>query len=179
MVAGIFLCFKECIMYQNPYLNSPLFNYNNSYPQIAQPNYYNAQQQNAMRTSNQQQSYVAPPPKTNKILVVSLEDALSKCNEPNCDYMCLDQDKPLLYNVSVDMQGRKAYQTFDITEHKPEEKPQTKSVELKDYVPMTTFSDLQAQFLSLQNRFNDLVERIKSPQNGSNAQSKGNTRQGE
>lgn len=198
MVARIFLCFKEIckVMYQSIYANNtPYYNSmhgTNAYNPYAmngggiQPNFYGNQpqqpaigQQSIGQPQVQQQGFVTPPPKSNKILVVSLEDALSKCNEPNSDTMCLDQDKPLIYNISVDMQGRKSYQTYDISLHQPQEKTeQTQEEAHVDYVSMATFSNLQAQFLSLQNRFNDLVERLKSSQNGSNVQSKVNTQEG-
>lgn len=174
-------------MYQSPYSNnSPYYNYqrNNGYANpymngggALQPNLYpNMVQQPAIGQSQQmaqpqpqtiQQGYVTPPPSSNKILAISLEDALSKSNDPNTITIYIDQDKPLLYEIEVDLQGRKTYQIYDISLHKAEEK--TKEAENKmttdEFVPMATFSALHAQFLNLQDRFNTLVERLKTPSN--------------
>lgn len=56
-------------------------------------------------------------PRTNKIFVTSLEDALNRPADPNSEVIYLDQDKPFLYQVMNDMQGRKTYKTFELTEY--------------------------------------------------------------
>lgn len=54
------------------------------------------------------------PTKTNVPLVTSLTEAMSKSTELNSDTFYADQDNPFIYRVSVDMQGRKTYRTFEL-----------------------------------------------------------------
>lgn len=56
------------------------------------------------------------PTKTNVPLVTSLTEAMSRTTELNSDTFYADQDKPFIYRVSVDMQGRKTYRTFELTD---------------------------------------------------------------
>lgn len=75
----------------------------------AQPiNNFQAQQQ----VPQAQQPVI--PTKTNVLLVTSLMEAMSKTTELNSDTFYADQDKPLIYRVSVDMQGRKTHRTFEL-----------------------------------------------------------------
>lgn len=62
-------------------------------------------------------TYPQMQPRTNKIFVTSLEDALNRPADPNSEVIYLDQDKPFLYQVMNDMQGRKTYKTFELTEY--------------------------------------------------------------
>ena len=81
----------------------------NNYPyQNPYQGYYNSYQQPTQQLQ----------PKTNKIWVTSVEDALSKSVELNSEYVYLHQDKPLLIEVKTDSQGRKT----------------TRVMELKDYI---------------------------------------------
>lgn len=102
--------------------NSTPFNTQNTAYVAPQPQYgnlYGQSQQMAQNANNgvtgqyQQQQQVLPP-KTNKILVTSLTDALGRTAEPNTEILYIDQDNPLLYQISIDMQGRKTYRTFEI-----------------------------------------------------------------
>lgn len=135
----------------------PFYTYNGGYsstfnsgyvaPQ-QQPSYlYNQQLNGAQNPQNQpingyqQQQTQAIPPKTNMPLVTSLLDAMNKTVEPNTNAYYADQDKPLIYLVSMDMQGRKTSKTFevkDITEQVAEQ-PNT-NIDLSSYVTKT---DLQ------------------------------------
>lgn len=63
------------------------------------------------------QPYGNPVPKTNMLIVTSLEEALLRPAEPNSNMFYIDQDKPLGYKVMTDMQGKKTYKTFDLVEH--------------------------------------------------------------
>lgn len=86
------------------------------------------------------------PPKTNMPLVTSLTEAMSRTTELNSDTFYADQDKPVLYRVSVDMQGRKTYKTFeikDVTEQVIDQTTQSSpsNIDLSAYA---TKADLQA-----------------------------------
>ena len=48
-------------------------------------------------------------PRTNKILVTSLDEAIAKSNERNSELVYFDQSKPLIYIVKVDMTGVKSW----------------------------------------------------------------------
>lgn len=50
-------------------------------------------------------------PRTNKILVTGLEEALMKPSERNTDIVYFDQDKNLFYRVVTDGEGRKSSTT--------------------------------------------------------------------
>lgn len=73
------------------------------------------QQQGQINTQQQAQQAVLPT-KTNVPLVTSLTEAMSRTTELNSDTFYADQDKPFIYRVSVDMQGRKTYRTFELTD---------------------------------------------------------------
>lgn len=78
-------------------------------------------------------------PKTNKIFVTSLEEALARPSEPNSEIIYLHQNEPLLFEIVTDMQGRKAVKTFRLgVEEKS--KPQ------EDYVSRAEFEAFKAQF---------------------------------
>lgn len=98
-------------MYGQP----PYYNYGNG-----QNNGYVAPQQSQgfYTPAQQPQPTTIPivPPKSNKILVTSLIDALNRTPEPNTDFIYIDQDNPFIYQVTIDMQGRKSYKTFEIKE---------------------------------------------------------------
>lgn len=68
------------------------------------------------------------PSKTNVPLVTSLTEAMSRNAELNTDYFYADQDKPFIYRVSVDMQGRKTYRTFELTDVTEQEITQVSQV---------------------------------------------------
>lgn len=132
-----------------PQNNQPnyLYNNNQTMAQNAQNQPLNAFQQQqaqmAQQQANMQQSVM--PVKTNMPLVTSLLDALNRTIEPNTNTYYADQDNPLIYLVSMDMQGRKTSRTFkveDITEQVNETPKQTISPEvLTNYA---TKDDLKA-----------------------------------
>ena len=65
----------------------------------------------------QQQYGNSSVPKTNMIMVTSLEDAMLRYAEPNSNMLYIDQDKPLGYRIMTDMQGRKTYKIVDLIDH--------------------------------------------------------------
>lgn len=108
-----------------PY-GQPFYTYPNSgYTPYQTPTYgsYQSQPQMPSMAQNQplngyqaQAQQTVLPTKTNVPLVTSLAEAMSRTTELNSDTFYADQDKPVIYRVSVDMQGRKTYKTFEITD---------------------------------------------------------------
>lgn len=88
----------------------------NNYNQFIPPYGGGMQQQSYYNTPKQQNS--------NKILVTSLEDALNRTSMPNSDIIYIDQDKPFIYHVVTDINGRKTYKTFELKELNPNQQSQ-------------------------------------------------------
>lgn len=78
-------------------------------PTMAQNQPINGYQQQPQMPTQQ-----AVPPKTNVPFATSLMDAMSRTTDFNSDTFYADQDKPFIYRISIDMQGRKTYKTFEI-----------------------------------------------------------------
>lgn len=109
--------------YGQPFYTYPTAGYTTPAPNY---NFYGAQPQAPSMAPNtpvngfQQQGQVNTqqatqiPTKTNVPLVTSLTEAMGRATELNSDTFYADQDKPFIYRVSVDMQGRKTYKTFEI-----------------------------------------------------------------
>lgn len=105
-------------------------------PQMAQN--ATAQPMNNFQGQQMQTPQSVMPTKTNVPLVTSLTEAMSRTTELNSDTFYADQDKPVIYRVSVDMQGRKSYRTFeikDVTEQEVEQSAQgvASNVDLSAY----------------------------------------------
>lgn len=140
-------------MYPNSgYAPSQAQNYNMYNAQNQMPTMQPAMSQNQPINNNFQSQPQMPaqqamiPPKTNVPLATSLIDAMSRNAEFNTDTFYADQDKPFIYRVSIDMQGRKTYRTFelkDVTDQVVEQGNQapTANIDLSDYA---TKADLQA-----------------------------------
>lgn len=96
------------------------------------------------------------PIKTNKVFVTSLEDALARPAEIGSEYIYLHQDKPLLYEVKTDMQGRKTYTVLELSQ------PQNKSQREEEKADISTitkedFGALQAEILAkIEEQFKEL-----------------------
>lgn len=118
----------------------PFYNYgsrqSNGYVAPSQ-NYYNASQMPP------QQQPLPIAPKTNKILVTSLMDAMNRTAEPNTDILYVDQDNPFIYQVTIDMQGRKSYKTFEIKEVTEQNQAQAGASNI-DLTAYATKDDLKA-----------------------------------
>ena len=56
-----------------------------------------------------------PQFQTNKILVTGPEEALMRANQQNCLFVCFNQNKPEMYEVRVDTEGRKKIDTYYLT----------------------------------------------------------------
>ena len=94
--------------YGNPYANP----YGNPY-QRTFGNNLQYQQQVPQPTPQP----VAPSQlRTNKIFVTSLEDALTRYADPNTITVYHNQDEKCIYEIMVDIQGKKSYKTFELSE---------------------------------------------------------------
>lgn len=137
-------------------IGQPFYNYgsrqNNGY--VAPPqNYYNAQQ-----IPQPQPQPLPIPPKTNKVFVTSLIDALSRTPEPNTEFVYLDQDNPFMYQVTIDMQGRKSYKTFEIKEVTEQNQAQASALNI-DLTAYATKDDLKA----LENKIVTMASSLVTP----------------
>lgn len=81
-------------------------------------------------------------PKTNKIFVTSLEEAMARPAEPNTEIIYLHQNEPLLFEIVTDMQGRKAVKTFSLC-------VENKTKLQNDYVSRAEFEDFKSQVKAL------------------------------
>lgn len=141
----------------------PNYNFQNPYQQF-NPNL--TQQQ--MQPQNQQASSAT---NTNKIFVSSIEDVKSKPLSANSDFIFLDNDRPILYQKTVDGKGQFEVKAFEIHEIKPQERQkEDNSINLSDYVTLTEFEALKGQIndlknkitkLSVQNELNSLSSELK------------------
>lgn len=73
-------------------------------PQFAQP--FQAPQMQQMQQMQQM------PPRTNKIFVTSLEEAMARQAEPNTEIRYFHQNDKLVYDIFTDTQGRKFPKTY-------------------------------------------------------------------
>ena len=154
--------------YGQPFYNygsNPYGGQNNGF-MAQQPQYGNfyGQPQNAPQNANngvvqqfQQQQPTTMPPKTNIAPVTSLMDALNRTVEPNTNLYYADQDNPLIYLVSTDMQGRKTSRTFkieDVTEQTTAQASQpTANIDLSDYVKKEDLQAFKDEIMKIANAF--------------------------
>ena len=135
----------------NPY--QP-FNYGGTY--IPNYNYQNPYQQfnpNLTQQQTQQQNQQSSATNTNKIFVSSLDDVKSKSLPANSDFIFLDNDKPILYQKTVDSKGQFEVKAFEINEIKAQEKAkEDNSINLSNYVTLTEFEALKRQIDELKNK---------------------------
>lgn len=165
----------------NPY--QP-FNYGGTY--IPNYNYLNPYQQfnpNLTQQQTQQQNQQSSATNTNKIFVSSIDDVKSKSLPANSDFIFLDNDKPLLYQKTVDSKGQFEVKTFEINEIKAQDnQKQPDTINLSNYVTLTEFETLKEQIdelknkitkMSVQNQLNSLTSSAKSKERmeGNNEQS--------
>lgn len=144
------------------------YNFQNSqqfgYPFSPYFNYYN-------QPNFQQQNQQPVATNTNKIFVSSIDDVKSKPLSANSDFIFLDNDKPILYQKTVDSKGQFEVKAFEIHEIKAQEKQkEDNSINLSDYVTLTEFEALKGQIdelknkitkLSVQNELNSLSSELK------------------
>ena len=122
------------------------------------PNYFNSYNNTPVNQSYgytpNYAPYVQPPipnqqsTSTNKIFVNGIEDVRNRRLAPDSDYMFLDNDKPLLYQKTVDNKGQFEVKVFDIVPHKEEATP----VDKPEYVLRSDFEKLSAELSELKNK---------------------------
>lgn len=134
----------------NPY--QP-FNYGGTY--IPNYNFQNPYQQfnPSLTQQNQQQTQQSSATNTNKIFVSGIDDVKSKPLSANSDFIFLDNDKPILYQKTVDSKGQFEVKAFEIHEIKPQERQkEDNSINLLNYVTLTEFEALKGQIDELKNK---------------------------
>lgn len=158
----------------NPY---QLYNYGGTY--IPNYNYQNPYQQfnpNLTQQQNQQQNQQSSATNTNKIFVSSLDDVKSKSLPANSDFIFLDNDKPILYQKTVDSKGQFEVKAFEIHEIKPQEKQkEDNSINLSNYVTLTEFEALKGQIDELKNKITKMSVQSELDALTSTAKSKEKT----
>lgn len=135
----------------NPY--QP-FNYGGTYiPNYSFQNPYQQFNPNLTQQQNQQQNQQSSVTNTNKIFVSGIDDVKSKSLPANSDFIFLDNDKPILYQKTVDSKGQFEVKAFEIHEIKPQEKAkEDNSINLSNYVTLTEFEALKGQIDELKNK---------------------------
>ena len=165
----------------NPY--QP-FNYGGTYiPNYNYQNPYQQFNQNLTQQQTQPQNQQPSATNTNKIFVSSLDDVKSKSLPANSDFIFLDNDKPILYQKTVDSKGQFEVKAFEINEIKAQDnQKQPDTINLSNYVTLTEFEALKGQIdelknkitkMSVQNQLNSLTSSAKSKERmeGNNEQS--------
>ena len=165
----------------NPY--QP-FNYGGTY--IPNYNYLNPYQpfnQNLTQQQTQPQQTMNNATNTNKIFVAGIDDVKSRNIPFNSDFIFLDNDKPILYQKTVDSKGQFEVKAFEINEIKAQDsQKQPDTINLSNYVTLTEFEALKGQIdelknkitkMSVQNQLNSLTSSAKSKERmeGNNEQS--------
>lgn len=107
-------------------------------------NYYNGQQFGYQPTTN---VYNGNVPKTNKIYVTSLDDALLRYADNNTIMVYIQQDEQAIFEIFTDMQGRKSYKIRKLSDY---EQPQIQTKEQSnDYVTRQEFENLETKINKL------------------------------
>ena len=164
-----------------PYWGTNNGGYNNSFNQ----NYYSQgntipsnpfaqnqpiQQQAQPMMNGQQMAQISPyqgiPIKTNKLFVTGVEEAINRSTEYNSETIYFHQDLPIMYEVSVDMKGRKEVYTYDIkaqvnTQQNKETTEIKKEVDSDEYVKLNEFNELKDNYMQLNQRFERLLQQLR------------------
>lgn len=129
----------------------------NNMPNINQPFGFNPyiQPNTSMQQSQMQQQPQQPTmaTNTNKIFVSSIEDVKNRQLPFNSDFIFLDNDKPYLYQKTVDGKGQFEVKAFEIHEIKAQDsQKQPDTINLSNYVTLTEFKALKGQIDELKNK---------------------------
>ena len=145
----------------NPY--QP-YNYGGTYiPNYNFQNPYQQFNQNLTQQQTQPQQTMNNATNTNKIFVAGIDDVKSRNIPFNSDFIFLDNDKPYLYQKTVDGKGQFEVKAFEIHEIKPQEK-----ANLSNYVTLTEFEALKGQIDELKNKITKMS--VQSELSSLNAQ---------
>lgn len=126
------------------YQPSPSFqpNYN---PQAvaSQPNSTQTAQQAVQVQSQPVQAQT--PTRSNKVFVASIDDATNRYADPNTEIIYLHQDKPFIFEVFTDWQGKKTVKTYRFEECTVEEmQDETRGIVKNDLENFAKKDDLMA-----------------------------------
>lgn len=135
----------------NPY--QP-FNYGGTYiPNYNFQNPYQQFNQNLTQQQTQPQQTMNNATNTNKIFVAGIDDVKSRNIPFNSDFIFLDNDKPYLYQKTVDSKGQFEVKAFEINEIKAQDsQKQPDTINLSNYVTLTEFEALKGQIDELKNK---------------------------
>lgn len=127
------------------------------------PNYY---QQPVMAQPQQQ----VAPPKTNKLFVTSLDDALSRPSERNSVMIYLHQDEPLLFEIVTDLYGKKSVTAYSIkvAENKP--------VQDKSAIDISVFATRE-ELSALQEKISAITAMLEKPAKQTRSTAAGNVKE--
>ena len=122
----------------------PNYNYQNPYQQF---------NQNLTQQQTQPQQTMNNATNTNKIFVAGIDDVKSRNIPFNSDFIFLDNDKPILYQKTVDSKGQFEVKAFEINEIKAQDnQKQPDAINLSNYVTLTEFEALKGQIDELKNK---------------------------
>lgn len=137
--------------YVNPY-GAPNYGYQPQYqPQAQMP-------VQSPQASPQQPAQPQMQVQSNKIFVTSIEDAMTRMAMPNSEVVYLHQDKPLLFEIRTDAQGKKTPFVYDIVPHREEQPKEQPKV---DYVSREEFDGLYEQIKEIRGTIESLATRRK------------------
>ena len=99
-----------------------------------------------------QQPYQQPqpqrlPPSTNKVFVVSLDDALSRFSSPNSVMLYVLQDETMVFEVYTDEQGKKSFKARQLVDAPTQDG--TNGAKGGDFVSRQEFDELKAMVEAL------------------------------
>ena len=101
-----------------------------------------------------------PQMKTNKIYVMSLEDALNRYADPNTIILYRQQDEKYEYEVTTDVYGKKTYAIYEI---KPYSAPQDTKQTQSDIVSKEEFDGFKGRLEALEK---EVLSKFKKDKKG-------------
>ena len=106
----------------------------------------------------QQQQSTAPAfTNTNKIYVSGIEEVKNRPLPFNSDMLFIDNDKPLVYQKTVDSKGQFEVKVFDITPHEGKDEANgAGAVDLSAYAPKSDLEALQREIRVLKEQVSKL-----------------------
>lgn len=119
-------------MYVNGYMMNTMPTGNQPYGYPINP-YFNM--------PNQQQQQQTMQSNTNKIFVNGIDDVKNRYVPNGTSMMFLDNDKPLLYDKSVDNNGKMSLEVYDISKHTEVEN----KINPNDFVTKKEFEEWKSQ----------------------------------
>lgn len=129
----------------------------NPYYQPYIPTQQPQMQQQTQQTQPQVQTQPQQTTNTNKIYVNGIEDVRNRPLLPNSDMIFIDNDKPLIYQKTVDSKGQFEVKTFELSDYKPADEPKTtEPTNLSNYVQISDLEPLQSEIKALNEKVSKL-----------------------